>query len=145
MTPFHFDPERNILLQLRGQKVMTIFPADDEEIADGAAHEAFHLGKHHRNLPWHDKFQNRGTEFVLNAGEAVYVPVKAPHFVRNGDAVSISLSITWRSEWSYAEAEARALNHRLRKLGLNPAPPERYPARNTAKALANRAARRLGL
>ena len=30
VTPFHFDPEHNILLQLRGHKVMTLFPAADE-------------------------------------------------------------------------------------------------------------------
>jgi hypothetical protein len=27
VTPFHFDPEHNILLQIRGRKTMTIFPA----------------------------------------------------------------------------------------------------------------------
>ena len=30
VTPFHFDPEHNILLQIRGNKVMTVFPASDE-------------------------------------------------------------------------------------------------------------------
>jgi hypothetical protein len=30
VTPFHFDPEHNILLQIRGRKTMTIFPAGDE-------------------------------------------------------------------------------------------------------------------
>ena len=27
VTPYHFDPEHNILLQIRGSKVMTQFPA----------------------------------------------------------------------------------------------------------------------
>ena len=51
VTPFHFDPEHNILLQLRGEKVMTLFPPGDEQVADGRLHEAFHMGGH-RNLPF---------------------------------------------------------------------------------------------
>ncbi len=138
MTPFHFDPEHNILLQLRGHKTMTIFPADDEEIAPAERHEEFHAGGH-RNIPWRDAFANRGRSFPLSPGDAVYVPVKAPHYVRNGDAPSVSFSITWRSEWSYAEENARSLNRLIRKLGINPAAPRRYPAQNHAKSIAYRA------
>jgi hypothetical protein len=121
--------------------VMTIFPAADEAIVAGSAHEAFHQGGH-RNLPWRDEFAAAGRPFPLAPGEAVYVPVKAPHWVKNGPEVSISLSITWRSEWSYAEADARGMNHVLRRIGLDPAPPRRFPARNAAKALAYRAIRK---
>ena len=71
------------------------------------------------------------------------VPVMAPHFVRNGPASSISLSITWRSDWSFAEADARCWNGLLRKAGLNPREPSRWPHHNRAKALAFRAWRRL--
>jgi quercetin dioxygenase-like cupin family protein len=142
VTPFHFDPEHNVLLQLRGTKTMTVFPAGDEAIVAGKTHEAFHLGGH-RNLPWQDDFAAAGQAVALAPGEAVYVPVKAPHWVKNGPEVSISLSITWRSEWSYAEGDARGLNHMLRRLGVEPAPPRRYPARNAAKALAYRAIRRV--
>jgi hypothetical protein len=141
VTPFHFDPEHNILLQLRGTKTMTIFPAGDEAIVAGESHEAFHKGGH-RNLPWKDGFAAFGSPVALAPGEAVYVPVKAPHWVKNGPEVSISLSITWRSEWSYAEGDARAMNAILRRFGIDPAPPKRYPARNMAKALAMRAIRR---
>jgi hypothetical protein len=141
VTPFHFDPEHNVLLQLRGTKTMTVFPAGDQAIVADATHEAFHLGGH-RNLPWSDDFAASGRAVALAPGEAVYVPVKAPHWVKNGPEVSISLSITWRSEWSYAEADARGLNHVLRNFGVQPTPPKRYPSRNTAKALAYRALRR---
>lgn len=141
VTPFHFDPEHNVLLQLRGSKTMTIFPAADEAIVAGTAHEAFHQGGH-RNLAWRDEFAAAGRAFELAPGEAVYVPVKAPHWVKNGPEVSISLSITWRSEWSYAEADARGMNHVLRRIGFDPSPPQRYPSRNLAKSLAYRAIRK---
>jgi Cupin-like domain len=143
VTPFHFDPEHNILLQVRGSKTMSLFPADDESIISAQAVEAFHFGKHHRNQPWQDGFTDKGQAITLVPGEAIYVPVKAPHWVQNGPEVSISLSITWRSEWSYEEADARGFNHLLRKAGLNPSAPARFPKRNRAKSLAFRVVRKL--
>lgn len=143
-TPYHFDPEHNILLQIRGSKVMTQFPAGDASYAPDEIHEAYHTGGA-RELAWHDDLLAGGTAFALEPGEALYVPVMAPHFVRNGPEPSVSLSITWRSEWSFAEADARAFNALLRRIGLAPRPPGRWPHRNRAKALGWRIARRLGL
>ncbi len=143
-TPFHFDPEHNILLQIAGTKCMTVFPAGDPAFAPGSEHERFHGGGH-RNLPWRDELAAAGCPFDLVPGRAVYVPVKAPHWVRNGPEVSISLSITWRSEWSYHEEYAHGFNRLLRRAGLAPAMPCRFPEQNRLKSIGYRAARRLGL
>jgi hypothetical protein len=145
VTPFHFDPEHNILLQITGSKIMTVFPVEDEELFAAPVHEQFHLGEHHRNLPWRDTFAAKGVPIEIAPGEAIHVPVKAPHWVQNGPEPSISLSLTWRSEWSYAEADARAFNRMLRGWGVEPNSPGAYPAQNRSKALAYRAVRRLGL
>ncbi|MEP7349997.1 MAG: cupin-like domain-containing protein [Sphingorhabdus sp.] len=142
VTPYHFDPEHNILLQLRGQKVMTQFPAGDERYAPDQTHEGYHTGGH-RNLVWRDELASGGIAWPLSPGEALFVPVMAPHHVKNGPAVSISLSITWRSDWSFAEADARAFNGVLRRVGVRPKPPGRFPARNMAKAYAWRAISKL--
>lgn len=142
VTPYHFDPEHNVLLQLRGSKAMTVFPAGDARFAPDRVHEAYHTGGA-RELRWDDSLLEHGRKFELQPGDALYVPVMAPHFVCNGDAASISLSITWRSGWSYAEADARAFNHLLRRWGMNPRPPGRWPASNRAKSLAARIARRI--
>lgn len=142
VTPYHFDPEHNILLQLRGSKEMTVFPAGDARFAPDCVHEAYHTGGA-RELRWADSHADGGTTIAVKPGEAIYVPVMAPHWVKNGPESSISLSITWRSEWSFAEADARAFNKLLRRFGLDPAPPGRWPSRNTAKAYAWRALRRI--
>jgi hypothetical protein len=142
VTPYHFDPEHNILLQLRGSKVMTQFPAGDPRYAPDEIHEAYHTGGA-RELRWRDELAAGGREFALGPGEALFVPVMAPHFVRNGPEPSVSLSITWRSEWSFAEADARAFNAMLRRAGLKPASTRRWPARNRAKAYGWRLLRRL--
>jgi hypothetical protein len=117
VTPFHMDPEHNILLQMEGEKTMTVFPSGDETLVPPEQSERFHAGGH-RNLAWSDSFLTRGKPVTLRPGEAIHVPVKAPHFVRNGDAVSISFSITWRSARSVAEGELHSLNTLLRRRGL---------------------------
>jgi hypothetical protein len=142
VTPYHIDPEHNILLQLIGEKTMTVFPAGDAICAPDGVHEAYHTGGA-RELGWQEELACHGASFRLTPGEAVYVPVMAPHHVKNGPVPSISLSITWRSAWSFAEADARAFNALLRKWGLLPMPPKRWPARNRAKAIAWRLLRRV--
>ena len=142
VTPYHFDPEHNILLQLTGQKAMTVFPAGDALFAPDHVHETYHTGGP-RELAWRDELACHGQTFRLAEGEAIYVPVMAPHHVKNGPVPSISLSITWRSEWSFAEADARSFNAVLRKAGFEPSPPRRWPARNSAKAIAWRVLRRM--
>ncbi|HEX8585342.1 MAG TPA: cupin-like domain-containing protein [Allosphingosinicella sp.] len=144
VTPFHFDPEHNILMQIRGHKTMTLYPPADPRFAGGESHEAFHAGGH-RNLPWRDEFAGAGRPVELTPGDAVYVPVKAPHWVKNGNEPSISLSITWRSEWSYHEEYAHGFNRLVRQVGVAPALPGRFPKRNTVKSIAYRAARKAAL
>lgn len=144
VTPYHFDPEHNILLQIRGQKVMTQFPAGDSRFVPDEAHETYHSGGP-RELKWDDSFLPHGTEFPLAPGEALFVPVMAPHFVKNGPSPSVSLSITWRSEWSYRESDARIFNAILRGRGLSPTAPGRWPHQNFGKAYAFRILRKLGL
>ncbi|MFV0644661.1 MAG: transcriptional regulator [Sphingomonadaceae bacterium] len=143
VTPYHFDPEHNILLQLTGTKVMTQFPAGDTGFAPDEVHESYHAGGA-RELTWRDDMASEGQAFPLSPGEAVFVPVMAPHYVQVGPESSISLSITWRSEWSFAEADARGFNRVLRGMGLKPHAPGRWPHGNRGKALAYRAMRRLG-
>lgn len=141
VTPYHFDPEHNILLQVRGSKVMTQFPAGDPAFAPDEVHETYHTGGG-RELHWREDMLAGGREFAIDAGKAMYVPVMAPHFVRNGPEPSVSLSITWRSEWSFAEADARAFNGAMRRWGMQPRAPGRWPARNRVKATGWRVLRR---
>ncbi len=84
-------------------------------------------------------FDAYGVDFVLDAGDAVYVPVKVPHWVRNGPAPSISFSVTWRSRSSDNDARLHRVNHRLRKLGVTPGRPGDVPLMDAAKVAAHRA------
>lgn len=143
ITPFHMDPEHNILLQIQGEKTMTVFPARDAVTVPADQSEHFHAGGH-RNLQWRDDFAGRGVAFTLHPGDAIHVPVKAPHFVRNGPAVSISLSITWRSERSVAEGELHSFNALLRRRGLPITGISAEPERQRMKRLFYRVMQKLG-
>jgi len=140
VTPFHLDPEHNVLLQIRGRKTMMIVPGD-ESVVPPEKHEAYHVGGH-RNVPWREEFEARGHKFELEPGDAVHVPLMWPHWVKNGPEPSISFSITWKSHWIYQEADARGLNHILRSAGLQPSAPAPFPRSNAGKAYAFRAIRK---
>lgn len=144
ITPFHMDPEHNILLQIEGEKTMVAFPTHDEELVPAQQSEGFHLGAH-RNLHWDDAFHAKATEVLIKPGEAVMMPVKAPHYVRNGDNISVSMSITWRSDRSVAEGELHALNARLRARHLPLVRVSRTPEKQAAARFGYRVARKIGL
>ncbi len=141
VTPFHMDPEHNILMQIAGAKTFRIFPA--RATVSDEQHEAFHRAGAHRNLPYRDEFEDGADIFALSPGDALYAPVKAPHWVRVGPEVSISLSVTWRSEASDAEAALRRANGWLRARGFAPPAPGALPLRDRAAVLSARLAARI--
>lgn len=95
VTPFHMDPEHNILMQISGSKVMHVYADRDFSLTSPETHEAFHE-RGHRNIGYREEFEAAATPFPLAPGDAVYVPVKAPHRVTVGEEVSVSFSITDR-------------------------------------------------
>lgn len=128
-TPVHIDPEHNFLLQVRGAKEMTIasFPdpgAEQHEL------ERYYTGGH-RNL---DRLPEGGNAFRLAAGDGVYVPVHAPHWVQTEGEVSISLSVTFYTEHTERAGVVHAVNARMRRLRLSPAAPGRRPGVDRVKA-----------
>ena len=53
VTPFHIDPEWNFLLQVRGRKIIHVFPADDRSLVSEEELERFYSGGH-RNLAFRE-------------------------------------------------------------------------------------------
>lgn len=143
VTPFHIDPEHNILIQLEGEKIVTVFSQDDRELADQIALEKFHAGGH-RNLPLNPAHETRGAPFSLGPGDALYIPPFAPHWVKVTGAVpSLSLSVTWRSRRTKREAYLHQINHELRKKGGSPAFPGAHPLADQWKIWRESGGRRL--
>jgi len=133
VTPAHIDPEFNVLLQVSGTKLMHIGRFSTAEHAQQWAERSY-MGAH-RNL---DALPQSAQAFPLDAGDGVFVPLLAPHWVENGDAVSISLSITWHTQGCDRAELVHSLNARLRRVGLNPRPPGTSPVSDWAKYVAVR-------
>lgn len=142
VTPLHLDPEHNILMQLRGSKRIAICRAAKDLIPD-EHHERYHAGEAHRNLRHSPEHDAHAEIFDLEPGDGVYVPVKAPHWVKNGPEPSVSFSITWKSRASDAEARLRLANHQIRRWGGAPPSPGKAPVRDAALVFAQRAAFRI--
>lgn len=129
VTPWHFDPEHNLLLQIRGSKGMNVGRFADEETALREL-DRYHDGGH-RNL---DNPPGDVTTFDMSPGDGVYVYPWAPHWVQNGPAVSVSLSITFRTRNSERAERVHRMNARLRARGLHPQPPGHAGGVDRAKA-----------
>ncbi len=135
MTPSHIDPEHNVLLQVQGTKTM-ITGRWGSAAARAAEAERLVTGGH-RNLA--DDVQDP-TEHHLKPGDGVYVPPYTQHKVINGPALSISLSVTWRSRELADEARVLRANSYLRRAGVSPTPPGSRHAVDKAKSSAITAA-----
>jgi hypothetical protein len=129
VTPVHFDPEHNFLLQIRGIKHFHVgrFPDRAAELAEL---DRYHDGGH-RNL---ERIPPLSTSFTMHPGEGVYVYPWAPHWVENGPAASISLSITFRTRLSERHERVHRFNRRARRLGRSPRPPGESPSADRAKS-----------
>jgi Cupin superfamily protein len=121
VTPSHTDPEHNFLLQIRGTKDMNVGRFPDEGTQQLALEDA--LGGGHRNVDWEP--QDPRT-FPLKPGDGVYVAPHLPHWVKNGDSVSVSLSITFQTPANERVMRVHSLNAKLRRIGLSPRPPGKH-------------------
>jgi hypothetical protein len=141
LSPFHFDAEYNILLQIAGRKVFSLYRPVEPWLT-GAANERYHLSGDNV-LAWEESFADQGEMNSLGPGEALYVPCRWPHWVEVGEEPSISLSFTWCSRASNEQDDAYRLNAWLRRFGIEPPPPRPLPARAPVRSFAYRALNRL--
>lgn len=132
LTPYHFDPEYNILFQVSGTKRFVTFPLTEPWLPTGPQEQFHRLSDN--LLPWHETYRSGETIHRLSPGEALFVPYKVPHWVQVDDEPSISISLTWSTHGSIEQDLAWRCNDWLRHRGFNPAPPAALPRRPLLKA-----------
>lgn len=143
ITPYHMDHEINFLLQIRGSKTVSVFSASDRTVLTERQLESHFAGPAiHRNMPFRDEWQERATVFELQPGDGVHIPTTDPHWVKNGDSPSVSLSASFKTAASLRRGRIYHMNATLRGLGLDPAPYGRFAVRDEVKHHALRALRR---
>ena len=141
VTPFHADPEHNFLLQIRGRKTSSLFDVADRSIVSEEALERYLSGEPF-NAEFNEEYHAKAFVFALSPGEGLHFPLNWPHWVKNGDEVSISFSITFRTRESERAGIIYNVNHGLRKRGFKPKPYGQSASSDAAKFYAFRAARR---
>jgi hypothetical protein len=131
ITPYHVDNECNVLMQIRGEKDIFVFDQTDRQVLTDIELERFWVGDWNAG-EYKARCQDRACAVRLVPGGGVHIPVNAPHWVKNDNNISVSLSINfeWRDESLYNVYRA---NYFLRKLGMQPAPPGRSPLRDGVK------------
>jgi hypothetical protein len=143
ITPFHCDPEYNILFHIAGQKSFMTLPAKPPFL-DEDAHQRLHVGGDNL-LIWDEAYREHATDNQLGPGDALYVPYKTPHIVSVSGGPSISISMTWKSDWSFAQDRAHRFNIALRQLGMKPRPVPQWPARTPLLSGGGRLLQKIGL
>ncbi len=143
LTPFHFDCEYNMLFQIAGDKhFATYHPGPPWLPFD--RHEAYY-GAGGNMLPWNDAYEAEADVHHLQPGDALFVPYASPHWVKAGAEPSISLSITWQSQWSEAVGNAMHVNPLLRRWGLPTGNMPTWPKAPKWRSLGCRVARKARL
>ncbi|MGD0430173.1 MAG: hypothetical protein ABSA58_03700 [Acetobacteraceae bacterium] len=121
VTSYHIDRECNFLLQIQGRKQISVFRREDRDVLPEEEIERFWTTDH--NAPaYREALQDHADEFTLEPGNGIHIPVNGPHWLRNGDNVSISASFNFQFHDS-VRADLYRANYFLRKFGLHPAPP----------------------
>jgi len=143
VTPYHIDHECNFLLQIVGTKTVRMLLPNDPTVIQEADLERFYAGGSRNLLRLDSQTEAKASAFELTPGLGLHFPVTAPHWVKNGPAVSISFSITFRTSHSDRREILYRINHKMRTLGLDPTPVGRSQSSDNMKYGLFKAARTL--
>ncbi|WP_417850914.1 JmjC domain-containing protein [Thalassoglobus sp.] len=121
VTPYHIDPEHNFLLQIQGSKEVRMLDGREKSIVGEEDLEQFYSDRG-RNLKLRTEHQESGWTFDLQSGKGLHFPVTFPHWVKNGESVSISFSITFRTPDLDRRRALYQTNAALRDKGYSPWP-----------------------
>lgn len=130
-TPFHFDPEENLFVQIHGPKFFHIFDNRDHSIVPEEELEI--SPSKHRNMVYKPEFEAKAQVFELAPGEGVFVPHLWPHWVRTGGEYSVSMAVTWKSPRAERLNTLLAANGLLRRLGRPQDGPGKKPLIDSCK------------
>ena len=122
VTPYHIDSDSNFLLQLAGNKRLSVLDHRDRGVIADEELESFFAGDFN-GARYAERYRARATHYGIRPGDGLHIPWTAPHWALNGDKVSIALSLAYDLRSGYRRAKIHQLNRRLRRWGLRPVSP----------------------
>jgi hypothetical protein len=132
ITEYHIDRECSLLLQVYGKKTIHVFDQTDREVLSEEELERFWTADTNAAI-YKAHLQSRATSFLLEPGKAVHIPINAPHWLENGDDISVSVNQNFEFLDQKLGNVYRA-NYYARKMGFSPLPPGRSHTRDLIKA-----------
>ena len=138
VTEYHIDRECSWIFQIRGDKAIHLFDRADKDVVPEQELERFYTVDN-RASEYKPQFEERALVYDMAPGTGVHIPVNTPHWLQNGNEISITLNVNFQ----FHDAEIANLykaNYYLRRLGMKPSPPGRNKAADRVKALAFTAA-----
>jgi ribosomal protein L16 Arg81 hydroxylase len=131
VTPVHFDIEHSLLMQVSGEKTVSIGRFESDAVR-----------RHEFDRYWdgsHGRIENLPPEvaaYTLTPGRAVYIPPGTPHWVHNGPDISLSVTLTYFTAATVRENRIEDFNSHLRRRHMKPREPGRSTIVDTAKVCA---------
>jgi hypothetical protein len=135
VTTYHMDADTNFLFQIAGDKSFSVFDQTDRTLVPEDELDRYHAGDANGAVFKPDR-QNDAKTYDLRAGFGIHIPSTAPHWAQNGDGVSVALSLNYDLRSVQRRARIHAMNHKLRRLGIDPAPPGLSRWRDRVKLMA---------
>jgi hypothetical protein len=132
ISTYHIDRECSLLLQIRGEKTISVFDHYDRKVLPETEIERF-WAVDNNAATYKEQLQDRAKVYELKPGMGIHIPTNAPHWVKNHDNVSISLNVNLQFDDKVLANIYRA-NYYLRKLGIAPLPPGQSKLRDSVKA-----------
>jgi hypothetical protein len=130
-TTYHIDRECNFILQIHGDKDISVFDQKDRDVLPEEEIERFWMVDNNAAV-YKPQYQDRAKVYRMTPGKAIHVPVNAPHWVKNDNNISVTLSVNFQFRENFPAHVYRA-NYLLRKLGLSPTPPGKSGMRDAVK------------
>lgn len=136
-TAYHLDLESNFLLQVAGTKFIHVHDCADRSITTHEEMENF-CGGDFNGAIFKPTRQSDAHYYLLTPGHGVHFPSTAPHWVENGDEVSISININFDLVSIHKRMRRiYSVNRLMRRAGMKPAPPGTSPIRDALKQRAS--------
>lgn len=133
VTEYHIDRECSWIFQIRGNKAIHLFDRADKDVVPEPELERFYTVDNHAS-EYKPQFEDRAIIYNMTPGTGCHIPVNTPHWLRNGNDVSITLNVNFQFH-DTEFANLYKANYYLRRAGLNPAIPGRHKLVDRAKSL----------
>jgi len=132
-TNYHLDRECAWLLQLKGDKEIHLFDKSDKEIVPDEELEEFWASDNGSSV-YKPQYESRAMVFNMKPGTGVHIPVNCPHWLRNGNEVSVSINLNFAFH-DHLWGNIYKANYHLRKRGIQPSTPGNNSATDLLKSV----------